>query len=883
MLFRTIVPVFFTCVGAATAFALYMGTQERNALQKSEQRQVLYAHTSQTKQEQSAFKEDDIKTAAITVEASDSIPPKATTLETQPETSEQSLETEKNLKIQDNSLASQVRASQARAKPQEVKSFIQAQVQSLEKSSQTPPPQAQSQNIEKKTPAETTSAKEKQAPKGTSEKQKAKQKVSVKRPRYHVPKPEFAVINNSKTLYKKENAVTSDERKAFDATMDGHLEKLLAFKLSEADQKHVKDALKLYKQRKYSQAWALAEKASDPTAQKLIKWYRYKDEPDFFKLSQLQKFWLQNPDWPELDKLRAAAENIILLSSTETKQDYFKEEEPITTNGLIAQANMLKASGRGKEALGIIRKIWHTKNLSRDAEKTILRKYKKDLTAKDHRKRVDTFLYRGRTSFVPAALRATKHLSAAERKKIDVRVAGLRKQRKVGGMIDRLSKKDKLDMGVLFARIQFARRRDRDQQAWDFFKLVKHDDADLIGSPDAWWKERRLHVRNALEQKKYKTAYRLAKNHGPLSVNPLNEARFLSGWIALRYLKKPKVAYQHFTDLKSSADGPRSTSRAKYWLGRAALAMKQDQKAQTYFSSGARFFNTFYGQLSQQSLNPKQHQIYLPLPPAPTQEDVDVFYKRDAVRAVLIAHQLGDETLRKRLLHHLRFRITEPGELMLLAHLAKKIQANQDVVRIGKLAMFRGINAAHYAYPVHAIPDFKPLRSMPEPAFYYAIARQESEFNATIISPAGARGLLQIMPSTARYIAKQHKVKYQKAKLLNSPSYNAKLGTAYIGDRLDDFNGSYIKTIAGYNAGQGRVRQWVRKFGNPASSNIDPIDWIERIPFTETRNYVKKVLSNIQVYRSRLGKAEQALYLRRDIYRSRRDKKSATRPLLATN
>ncbi|MEM7618967.1 MAG: lytic transglycosylase domain-containing protein [Pseudomonadota bacterium] len=844
MLLRTTVPIIFTCIGALTAYALYLGSQEKRV--NKPDLEIFYTEAISASEE----------SASVAKGAASSTHSKTVQKKNRPP----SFDNQQDGVAKDNVLMA---------------AFIESKLKQLDKD---------------KTASAISTPDSISASKQVANKNIAQQKPqSAKAPSEshflgkEAPAPKFVSPSEKFKPYSKKTHVSEKQRIAYDAKMTLHLKKMLSYSVNAADAVKIKKAMKLSDKGKFAKAWEIADTIENKVGQKLVKWDRLTKEPGAFQLATLQTFWRKNPDWPDLDNLREAAEEKLLILPQSINKKYFDVETPITSTGMVAKANLLYKTGKKKVAISLIRDIWHRKSLTRETEKAIISRYKTHLTSQDHRRRVDNFLYRGKSTYVASALKAARYLSKVERRKVNVRAAGLRRLRKVGKMIDKLSNKDKLDAGILFTRIQFARRRKRDQQAWDLFKKVNYSNAQELGVPDAWWKERRLHVRRALDEKKYKIAYRIAKNHGPLSINHLNEARFMAGWIALRYLRNPKAAYKHFKDLNNSADGPRSTSRSKYWMGRTALALGQKKKARAYFKKGARFFNTYYGQLSRQSLKPKATQIYIPLPPKPSAKDIAIFYRRDAVKAVMIAHKLGLRPMVKKFLGRLRYQIIAPGELMLLAHLAKRIEHNQQLVRVGKLAMFKGIEAGHYAYPVHAIPRFKPLRSLPEKAFYYAIARQESEFNKTIVSPAGAEGLLQIMPTTARYVAKQHKVKYRRAKLRNAPSYNVALGTAYIADRIDDFNGSYIKTIAAYNAGQGRVRQWVKRYGNPVNVGVDPIDWVERIPFTETRNYVKKVLANIQIYRSRLGKGKHALKLRKDLYRSRWDAHVASQPLVHTN
>jgi soluble lytic murein transglycosylase len=237
----------------------------------------------------------------------------------------------------------------------------------------------------------------------------------------------------------------------------------------------------------------------------------------------------------------------------------------------------------------------------------------------------------------------------------------------------------------------------------------------------------------------------------------------------------------------------------------------------------------------------------------------------DAVRAAVLVQKAGlDRNMVIGLFAGLRNHLETEGELALLAELAASLGDTQTSLRVGKAAIARGHNLLLYAYPIDAFPEYEPLRTPPETAMLLAITRQETEFNTSIVSSAGARGLMQVMPITARHVCQQHKQTCDVPRLLTDKAYNARIASAYIGDRMAELGGWYPVALAAYNAGPGRARQWIRQNGDPRTPGVDSIDWMERIPIEETRHYVEKVLSNIQVYRARLGEPK-ALRLVEDL------------------
>jgi soluble lytic murein transglycosylase len=425
------------------------------------------------------------------------------------------------------------------------------------------------------------------------------------------------------------------------------------------------------------------------------------------------------------------------------------------------------------------------------------------------------------------------------------------------------------DWGIYFSKVQLLRRQGSEKQAWGLLLDAPSDSKQVI-SPDDWWAERRINFYAALYSGDKEAAYGLASHHGDVSVNPLKEAEFDAGWIALRFLKDNKRALTHFTAMRKAADGPISASQADYWIARTYEAMGQKTAAQTHLTEAARYFNSFYGQLARQTLDPHAQKLDVPSIPIPSSGAVRSFISRDSVRALVIAGKAGAIEPMRVFLADLKDRPSDEQQMVLAAHLALALGDNQLSLKIGKAGMEKGfMGLARYAYPIGAMPKFQPLRQLPEAAVFYAIARQESEFNTLTKSGAGARGILQVMPETARTVCGQYHIACEISKLMSDPAYNARLASAYIADRNDDFGGSYIMAFAGYNAGPGRVHEWINKIGDPRSPSVDPVDWVESIHLDETRDYVKKVMSNLEVYRALLDGPSNALRIRDDLVRAR--------------
>lgn len=342
----------------------------------------------------------------------------------------------------------------------------------------------------------------------------------------------------------------------------------------------------------------------------------------------------------------------------------------------------------------------------------------------------------------------------------------------------------------------------------------------------------------------------MAAGHGAESAASRAEAEFHAGWYALEFLRDPATATRHFSNIAAISTLPLSLSRAEYWLGRASHAAGDAQTARMHFQNAAVYPTTFYGQLAIARLGGKR--LPLSAPPAPTADTAARFEAREMVQAIRHLTAVGAEDRAGIFYRTLAETMTDPAEIALLARLADDNRLHQYALQVGKIAAGRGLPVDTLAFPTNAIPTKAKMPNVERP-LVYAIARQESAFNPEAVSGAGARGLLQVMPATAKEISKTLGLTYSKARLTSDAAYNATLGAAYLGTLVGDFGGSYVMTFAGYNAGGSRVRAWISQHGDPRDPDVDVVNWIELIPFTETRNYVQRIMENLQVYRARLG------------------------------
>ena len=655
------------------------------------------------------------------------------------------------------------------------------------------------------------------------------------------------------------------------------LRPLLAYQLSASDAANLKDALAASFRGDDAGSHAAFVRISDPAARKLATWYEYRNGDLDAAADAIEAFRLANPDWPGQDELRERAEIALFLAdvSPDKVRAFFGDASPLTGAGKAALASAYFKDGNEAAARELVVSAWRDYQLNAGVEKKILARFGSMLSVEDHQARIDKLLFPDSNVTAEAALRIVKLLPAAEQKKIAARIAVVKRGANAGKLLAALpTSATDGDVGLLYNRIQWLRRKDRDEEAWKMLLDAPSEQAQLI-DPDGWWTERRLNCRTALNAGQPRIAYAIAAKHGPISGDDYVEAEFLAGWIALRFLSDPKTALGHLLALRAAAKGSKQFALAEYWLGRTSLALGDGGSALVHFHAAAKYPQYFYGQLGRQALDAKPANLTVTPTPLPSDTDIQHFLANDAARAIGIALATDMERVTPQFYLALARQLTSPGEVVLLAELAKLSGDPQIALRLAKIAFNRDLPVGDYALPIGVLPEFKSLLTdRVDPALVHALSRQESEFNAAAKSPVGASGLMQLMPGTAKGVAKAYKVKFEPAQLTN-PTYNVQLGEAYLSGLIDSYSGSYFLALAAYNAGGGRVQDWMHAYGDPRNPNVDPIDWIERIPFTETRDYVKKIMETLQLYRSRLAGSEKALQLVQDLNRGRATKAKA--------
>jgi soluble lytic murein transglycosylase len=612
----------------------------------------------------------------------------------------------------------------------------------------------------------------------------------------------------------------------------------------------VKKAIALARAGKLSDATQVQGAIGDPLARKLVEWTILRTG-DSLPSSRYAAFIAANPSWPSIGFLRRRAEAALWQERADaaTVRAFFgKSNAPLSAKGHFALARALLAQGDRAGAQAQVREAWHDDAFSRELEDQALEAFQGLLTAADHKARMDMRLY---AEDGEAAARSATRAGGAAPAIAKARTAVIKKAAGAKAALDAVPESARRDLGYLFSQIQWLRRGDKIAEAGALLLTVPREPDQIIDT-DQWWIERRLVARKLLDIGDAKTAYRVARDAAPPGKeNYRVEHQFTAGWIALRFLDDPATAQSHFVRMAEGVTHPIAVARAGYWQGRAAEALGRRDEARGHFERAAQHPTAYYGQLARARIGHKD--IVLSAPPELSAERRAAIARLEAVRAVELLYAVGERDLVVPVVADLGDRSPDAAALAAMGEIAARNQDARAMLLLGKAALGRGLALEHYAFPIIGMPDYRAIGPKVEQSIVYAIARQESTFNQRTISSAKAMGLMQVTPAAGRHVAKKFGAPYDEKRLLSDPSYNVQLGAAELGELIDDYRGSYIMAFAGYNAGRGRVRDWIARYGDPRDPAVDPIDWVERIPFAETRNYVQRVLENVQVYRARFG------------------------------
>jgi peptidoglycan lytic transglycosylase len=625
---------------------------------------------------------------------------------------------------------------------------------------------------------------------------------------------------------------------------------------SAADIDELKRVIAFARKGKEDDANAAEKAISDPVARKLAEWIILRSDNTTPSFQRYATFIDANPSWPQVTFFTRRAENALWNDKIDnaTVLAFFAHRQPSTAKGRYMLARALLAKGERAAATALVRYAWRNEDCSSDVESQVLDMFGSMLTREDHKVRMERRFY---ADDIEAGMREAHRLGGAQLAIGRARTAVIARENKAKALLDDVPESARHDAGYIFARVQWLRRHDKPDEAAKLALTAPHNAADLVDT-NKWWRETRLLVRKLLDDNHPQTAYRVAREAPtPTHDNYRVDQHFTLGWIALRYLHDPKTAAIHFARIPVGTNNPWALGRAGYWQGRAADAMGEHSEARAFYAAAAEYADTYYGQLARGRLGLPD--LGLRGPPHFTARQIATLRNLEVVRAVELLYEIGERDMLPSVYYSLGETGTDVAGLSILGEIAAKHKDARSMMLLGKEAYNRGLPLGYYAYPTFGLPNYKPIAPPIGQVVAYSIARQESSFNQKDVSSANAMGLMQVTPEAGRDTAKRYKVHYDRKRLLSDSVYNMQMGAAELSNLFDGYNGSYLLTFAGYNAGRGRVQEWIGRFGDPRKPGVDPVDWVERIPFSETRNYVQRIMENLQVYRARFGGGNKLL------------------------
>jgi soluble lytic murein transglycosylase len=615
---------------------------------------------------------------------------------------------------------------------------------------------------------------------------------------------------------------------------------------SQKDFNIAKKSVKAVEKRQWTSALSLSKKAKDKSIYNYIQWRHLLTTGNQASFYDYLSFIKRNENYPRIGRIRYLAEHKLSTDKISPKKiiDWFDSGEPLSGYGKLILGESFIQTGDIKKGTSLIKDGWINADLNRANMKFFRKKYKKYLNADDYIKRADYLAWEGKSWDLKRMLR---YLPKDYELLYTARQILMSKSYGVDKAIRDVPSKLKNDAGLNYDRLKWRRKRGRVDDSLKIITKLKNS-KDYLVRPDKWWTERAIMARALIYKKRYESAYKIASQHSLDKSPEFAEAEWMSGWIALSFLKDPILAIDHFNNFYQNVSYPISLSRGAYWLGRSYEKIGDQKQSQQWYEEATRYLTTYYGQLAHLKIKPNE-KFELEEQQIITDKYRKYFYKKDLVKIIYLLDELNKTKYTKNILKHIANDNVSNGSEILAAELASDISRYDFAIQISKLASYEKRFHNDFNYPIISTPKYVNGRKIPETAFILSLIRQESEFDMTANSHVGAQGLMQLMPYTAKLVSKQVKLPYSKSRLTSDPEYNINLGSHYIAGLILQYDGAYPFATAAYNAGPKRVKYWKKINKDPQKKQIDFVDWVELIKFRETRNYVQRVMENYNVYR----------------------------------
>ena len=620
---------------------------------------------------------------------------------------------------------------------------------------------------------------------------------------------------------------------------------------SQKDYDIAKKSIQAMEKSQWTTALKNSKKAKDKSIYNFIQWRHLLTTGNQATFYDYITFIQNNKDYPRISRIKYLAEQKLSTDKISPKKiiNWFGVDEPLSGYGMLVLGESFIQTGDSEKGIALIKRGWITAELSRASMKSLSKKYRKYLNSKDYVNRADYLAWENKYWDLKRML---PYLPKDYQLLYTARQILMSKSYGVDQAIKNVPQKFKNDAGLNHDRLKWRRKRGRIDSSLEILFSIKNN-KDYLVRPDKWWVERAIMSRALIYKNKYETAYKVASQHSLDKGSEFAEAEWLSGWIALSFLNDPILAVDHFNNFYQNVSYPISLARGAYWLGRSYEKIGDKRQSEDWYREATKYLTTYYGQLAFLKINPSQN-FELEEQANVKDEYRKYFYNKELVKITHLLNELNKDKYTKNILRHLANDNIVSGSEILAAELATNISRYDFAIQVSKLASYEKRFHNTFNYPIISVPQYVNGRKIPETAFILSLIRQESEFDMRANSHVGAQGLMQIMPYTAKLVAKQAKLPYSKSRLTSDPEYNINLGSHYIAGLILQYDGAYPFATAAYNAGPKRVKHWKKINKDPQKKQIDFVDWVELIPFKETRNYVQRVMENYNVYRYILEK-----------------------------
>ena len=613
--------------------------------------------------------------------------------------------------------------------------------------------------------------------------------------------------------------------------------------LSNKDVQLFELALEKANEYKWERVEGIKQNINNETAKRTIDWIRYYNGASDLSFENYLQYIQNNSNWPEMNKININAESKINYNTDLAQiKRFFSNKEPETGWGNIFLGNAYLNDDNSEEGQKYITRGYVNGNFTRNEQARIIKNYKDILDQENHKKRIDKLLWEGKYR---TASRLVKYVEKDYQKLFEARIGLISFAGGVDDLIRKVPKNLLNDPGLVHDRINWRLKKRKYDSALKLLIEINKTDPNKLVRPDKFWDKKNFLIRKLIDNHQYEQAYKLAVNHGLDSSKDIAEAEWLAGWISFVFLNNPESAYLHFSNIWNISTRPISKARASYWIAKSLESIGNFEDSQNWFRLSSNYSLTFYGQLSMSKLNEKTE--FMPITTNSINvSNTTIVKNREIYLAISLLNEFDVSSYVKKFIWDLANR-NDIETAIDSVRIANEIERHDFAVQAGKILYYNTTILHPLSFPTVEKPTFEKI-IFPEQELINSLIRQESQFDPEAGSYAGAKGLMQLMPYTAKRISMGLNLKYTKSKLTENPAYNMILGSAYLDKLLNNYNGSYILSLAAYNAGESRVSRWIKKYGDPRKDDITSENWIELIPFKETRNYVQRVMENIQVY-----------------------------------